>query len=161
MCKPCVGAKLVLCFQALITHAFLDRSITIFVPQIGMYIRINMSKTDFFYCTIWYDSVTFCQRWLFFILALYIKNILISIEWIFFHAWNSVGLAQGQHLVTDHLGKLVCVWQHLNLYIAYHRAWGYNNVHYKNVVPALQDPQNPAPCSTSTRRYIFHCEHLF
>ena len=27
MCKPCVGAKLVLRFQALITHAFLDRSI--------------------------------------------------------------------------------------------------------------------------------------
>ena len=28
MCKPCVGAKVVLRFQALITHAFLDRSIT-------------------------------------------------------------------------------------------------------------------------------------
>ena len=27
MCKPCVGAKLVLRFQALITHALLDRSI--------------------------------------------------------------------------------------------------------------------------------------
>ena len=27
MCKPCVGAKLVLRFQALIAHAFLDRSI--------------------------------------------------------------------------------------------------------------------------------------
>ena len=29
MCKPCVGAKLVLRFQALIAHAFLDRSIPI------------------------------------------------------------------------------------------------------------------------------------
>ena len=28
MCKPCVGAKVVLRFQALIAHAFLDRSIT-------------------------------------------------------------------------------------------------------------------------------------
>ena len=49
MRKPCVGAKLVLRFQALIAHAFLDRAMPIFVPQIGMYIRINMSKTDFIY----------------------------------------------------------------------------------------------------------------
>ena len=28
MCKPCVGAKLVLRFQALIAHAFLNRSIS-------------------------------------------------------------------------------------------------------------------------------------
>ena len=28
MCKPCVGAKVVLRFQALIAHSFLDRSIT-------------------------------------------------------------------------------------------------------------------------------------
>ena len=57
MCKPCVGAKLVLRFQALIAHAFLDRSIPFnFVPQIGMYIRINMSKTDFIYLNIWCDS---------------------------------------------------------------------------------------------------------
>ena len=34
---------------------------TIFVPQIGMYIRVNMSKTDFFYRKILCDSVTFCQ----------------------------------------------------------------------------------------------------
>ena len=39
--------------------------ITIFVPHIGMYIRINMSKTDFIYLKIWCDSVTFCQRGLF------------------------------------------------------------------------------------------------
>ena len=38
----------------------------IFVPRIGMYIRINMSKTDFFYCKSWCDSVTFCQRGHFF-----------------------------------------------------------------------------------------------
>ena len=61
MCKPCVGAKLVR-FQALIAHAFLNRSI----PQIGMYIRINMSKTDFIYLKIWCDRVAFCQRGLFF-----------------------------------------------------------------------------------------------
>ena len=35
---------------------------TIFAPQIGMYIRINMSQTDFIYLKIWCDSVTFCQR---------------------------------------------------------------------------------------------------
>ena len=66
MCKPCVGAKLVLRFHALIAHAFLDRSIPFVVPQIGMYIRINVSKTDFIYLRIWCDSFTFCQRELFF-----------------------------------------------------------------------------------------------
>ena len=35
---------------------------TNFIPQIGMYIRINMSKTDFIYLRIWCDSVTLCQR---------------------------------------------------------------------------------------------------
>ena len=35
---------------------------TIFIPQIGMYIRINMWKTDFIYLRIWCDSVTLCQR---------------------------------------------------------------------------------------------------
>ena len=35
---------------------------TIFIRQIGMYIRINMSKTDFIYLRIWCDSVTLCQR---------------------------------------------------------------------------------------------------
>ena len=39
---------------------------TIFVPHIGMYIRINMSKTDFIYLKIWCDIVTFCQRGHFF-----------------------------------------------------------------------------------------------
>ena len=39
---------------------------TIFVPLIGMYIRINMSKTDFIYLKIWCDSVTFCQEGTFF-----------------------------------------------------------------------------------------------
>ena len=38
---------------------------TIFVPYIGMYIRINMSNTDFIYLKIWCDSVAFCQRGLF------------------------------------------------------------------------------------------------
>ena len=53
-CKPCVGAKLVLRFRALITRTFLDRSI--------LFCRINMSETDFIYLKIWYDSVTFCHR---------------------------------------------------------------------------------------------------
>ena len=48
---------------------------TIFVPQIGMYIRINMSKTDFMYLKIWCDTVTFCQRG-HFLLTLY--NILLT-----------------------------------------------------------------------------------
>ena len=43
---------------------------TIFVPHIGMEIRINMSKTDFVYLKIWCDSVTFCQRGHFFLLTL-------------------------------------------------------------------------------------------
>ena len=38
---------------------------TIFVPYIGMYIRINMSKTDLIYLKSWCDSVAFCQRGLF------------------------------------------------------------------------------------------------
>ena len=41
---------------------------TILVPQIGMYIRINMS--DFFYRKILCHSVTFCQRGIFFLLTL-------------------------------------------------------------------------------------------
>ena len=45
----------------------ISRSInTIFVPHFGMYIRINMSETDFIYLKIWCDSVTFCQRGHFF-----------------------------------------------------------------------------------------------
>ena len=46
----------------------ISRSINnIFVPQIGMYIRFNMSKTDFIYLKMWCDSVTFCQRGHFFL----------------------------------------------------------------------------------------------
>ena len=37
----------------------ISRSInTIFVPQIAMYIRINMLKTDFIYLMIWCDSMS-------------------------------------------------------------------------------------------------------
>ena len=43
-----------------------------FVPQIGMYIRINMSKTDFIYLKIWCNSVIFCQRGYLFWLTLYV-----------------------------------------------------------------------------------------
>ena len=39
---------------------------TIFVPRIGMYIRINIPKTDFIYLKIWCNSVIFGQRGLFF-----------------------------------------------------------------------------------------------
>ena len=50
----------------------ISRSVnTIFVPHIGMYIRINMSKTDFIYLKMWCYSVTFCQRGHFFWLTLY------------------------------------------------------------------------------------------
>ena len=66
MCKPCVGAKLVLRFQALIAHAFLNRSIPFSVPQIGIYNRINVSKMDFIYLRILCDSFTFWQRGTFF-----------------------------------------------------------------------------------------------
>ena len=53
----------------------IDRSInTIFVPQIGMYIRINMPQTDFIYLKIWCDSVKFCQRGHFFWLTLYFTS---------------------------------------------------------------------------------------
>ena len=41
----------------------ISRSInTIFVPQIDMYIRINVSKKDLINLKIWCDGVTFCQR---------------------------------------------------------------------------------------------------
>ena len=41
----------------------ISRSINaIFVPQIAMYIRIIMSRTDLIYLKIWCDSVTFCPR---------------------------------------------------------------------------------------------------
>ena len=39
---------------------------TIFVPRIGMYIRINITKMDFIYLKIWCNSVIFCQRGHFF-----------------------------------------------------------------------------------------------
>ena len=39
---------------------------TIFVPPIGMYIRINMSKTDFIYLKNFGNSVIFCKRGFFF-----------------------------------------------------------------------------------------------
>ena len=59
----------------------ISRSIkTIFVPQIGMYIRINMSKTDFIYLQIWCDSVTFCQRGHFFDSPCIITYHIISVK---------------------------------------------------------------------------------
>ena len=44
---------------------------TIFVPRIGMYIRINIPKMDFIYLKIWCNSVILCQRGHFFLLTLY------------------------------------------------------------------------------------------
>ena len=35
---------------------------TIFVPRIGMYIRINIPEMDFIYLNSWCNSVIFCQR---------------------------------------------------------------------------------------------------
>ena len=48
-------------------------SIPFVVPKIGMYIRINVTKTDFIYLRIWSDSVTFCERGHFFWITLYNK----------------------------------------------------------------------------------------
>ena len=39
---------------------------THFVPRIGMYIRINIPKTDLIYLKIWCNSVIYCQRGHFF-----------------------------------------------------------------------------------------------
>ena len=59
----------------------ISRSInTIFVPQIGIYIRINMSQTDFIYLKIWFDSVIFCQRGHFFTHPVYNKCDIIMIN---------------------------------------------------------------------------------
>ena len=44
---------------------------TIFVPRIGMYIRINIPKMDFIYLKIWCNSVIFCEKGYFFWLTLY------------------------------------------------------------------------------------------
>ena len=56
-CKPCVGAKLVL------RNSYISWSInTIFVPRIGMYIRINIPRTVFIYLHLsWCNSVIFCH----------------------------------------------------------------------------------------------------
>ena len=44
---------------------------TIFVPRIGMYIRINIPKMDLIYLKSWYNSVIFYHRGHFFWLTLY------------------------------------------------------------------------------------------
>ena len=64
MCKPCVGAKVVLCFQAQLMYFSIDQYH--FCTIYRMYIRINMSKTDLIYLKSWCDSVRFCQRGHFF-----------------------------------------------------------------------------------------------
>ena len=44
-------------------NSYISRSInTIFVPRISMYIRINITKTDFIYLQIWCNGVIFCER---------------------------------------------------------------------------------------------------
>ena len=49
MCKPCVGAKLVLRFQALIAHASLDRSIPIsFISRFGAIVS-HFVRGDIFF----------------------------------------------------------------------------------------------------------------
>ena len=71
-------------------NAYISWSInTLFVPRIGMYIRINIPKMDFICLKIWCNSVIFCQRGHFVWLTLYrscAKRCLIrSTEWVNFN----------------------------------------------------------------------------
>ena len=70
MCKPCVGAKLVLRFQALITDAFLDRSMLFLYRESactsGSIFRKRISFISRFGAIVSYfvrgNSVILCQR---------------------------------------------------------------------------------------------------
>ena len=72
-CKHCVGAKLALRFQALITRTFLDRSI-LFLHRESACTSGYISRKwiSFIY---WCNSVIFCQRGHFFLLTLYIDSL--------------------------------------------------------------------------------------
>ena len=62
----CCGAKLVLRFQALITHTFLDRSILFLYRESTCTSGSISRKWISFYLKIWCNSVIFCQRGHFF-----------------------------------------------------------------------------------------------
>ena len=94
----------------------ISRSINnIFVPQIGMYIRFNMSKTDFIYLKMWCDSVTFCQRGHFFWLTLYICNISSTCIICMSVFWIKLSIYLSSNLISDIL--LLVLWKHIELMV--------------------------------------------
>ena len=78
---------------------------TIFVPRIGMYIRINIQKMDFIYLKIWCNSVIFCQRGHFFWLTLYWSwcTYMVLIDREMHEPWapENEGLVLLQHKVAN------------------------------------------------------------
>ena len=79
---------------------------TMFVPRIGMYIRINIPKMDFIYLKIWCNSVIFCQRGHFFLLTLYTIAV-----WICLILYNYFGICCRERNIRSS-GHRKFIWSH-------------------------------------------------
>ena len=108
----------------------ISRSINnIFVPHIGMYIRINMSKTDFIYLKIWCDSVTICQRGHFFWLTLYIDFSRGEHSYVLLYVLHeSEGAGTALYFWWYRLTTIVCIRSLFITYSYFNISAGYNHM---------------------------------